>query len=104
MKYDWLMFDADDTLFDFGRAEANALKWTLAGSGLPFRPEYIPQYARFNQQVWGEFERGLLSSTELREKRFRLFFEDAGLSADTAAVSQLLRLFRCLCFFYLYFS
>ena len=89
MKYDWLLFDADDTLFDFGRAEANALKWTLEGSGLPFQPEYIPQYARFNQQVWGEFERGLLTSTELREKRFRLFFEAAGLSADTAAVSQL---------------
>ncbi len=89
MKYDWLLFDADDTLFDFGKAEANALKWTLQGCGLPFRLEFIPQYARFNQQVWGEFERGLVTSIELREKRFRLFFEAAGLSGDTAAVSQL---------------
>ena len=89
MKYSWLLFDADDTLFDFGKAEANALKWTLEGCGLPFRPEFIPQYAHFNQQVWGEFERGQVTSIELREKRFRLFFEDAGLGGDTAAVSQL---------------
>ena len=89
MKYTWLLFDADDTLFDFGKAEANALRWTLEGCGLPFQPEYIPQYAHFNQRVWAEFERGLVTSVELREKRFRLFFDAAGLHGDTAAVSQL---------------
>ena len=89
MRYSWLLFDADDTLFDFAKAEANALKWTLDQSGLPFLPEYVHQYARCNQQVWQEFERGLVTSTELRVKRFRLFFDKAGLSADTAAASQL---------------
>lgn len=89
MKYTWLLFDADDTLFDFPRAEANALRWTLEQSNLPFRPEYFEMYSRYNQQVWQEFERGEVTSLELRVKRFRLFFAEAGLAGDPEAVSPL---------------
>jgi YjjG family noncanonical pyrimidine nucleotidase len=89
LKYSWLLFDADDTLFDFPKAEANALKWTLEQAGLPFAPEFIDLYARFNQQVWKEFERGEVTSLELRVKRFRLFFQDIGLEADPQTISPL---------------
>ncbi len=51
MKYQWLLFDADDTLFDYVRAEANALRWTLEACDLPFQQEYLNIYARYNQQV-----------------------------------------------------
>jgi len=89
LKYTWLLFDADDTLFDFPKAEANALKWTLEQAGLGSQPEFFALYARCNQQVWGEFERGELTSTELRVKRFRLFFDEAHLNADPQTVSPL---------------
>jgi YjjG family noncanonical pyrimidine nucleotidase len=89
LKYTWLLFDADDTLFDFPKAEANALKWTLEQAGLTFQPEYFGLYSRFNQQVWGEFERGEVTSTELRIKRFRLFFDETRLNADPQTVSPL---------------
>lgn len=89
MKYTWLLFDADDTLFDFPKAEANALKWTLEQSGLPFQPDFISLYARFNQQVWREFERGEVTSQELRVKRFRLFFDETHLNGDPQTVSPL---------------
>ena len=42
MKYTWLLFDADDTLFDFAKAESNALQWTLEQLGLPFQADYVP--------------------------------------------------------------
>jgi len=87
LKYTWLLFDADDTLFDFPQAEANALRWTLEQSNLPFRPEFFGIYSRYNQQVWKEFERGEVTSLELRVKRFRLFFEEVGLAGDPEAVS-----------------
>lgn len=87
MSYRWLLFDADDTLFDFPRAEANALQWTLAEAGLPTAPGYFEIYARCNQQVWKEFERGLLTSQELRTKRFQLFFDETGLAGDPQTVS-----------------
>jgi len=89
LKYTWLLFDADDTLFDFPKAEANALKWTLEQAGLPFRPEFFGLYSRFNQQVWQEFERGEVTSRELRVKRFRLFFDETRLEGDPQAVSPL---------------
>ncbi len=87
MKYTWLLFDADETLFDFSRAEANALRWTLEQSGLEYHPEYVTLYARFNQQVWKEFERGEVTSAELRTKRFKLFFDELGLQRDLPATS-----------------
>ncbi|MCX6078444.1 MAG: YjjG family noncanonical pyrimidine nucleotidase [Chloroflexi bacterium] len=89
MKYTWLLFDADDTLFDFSKAESNALKWTLEQSGLPFRQEFIQHYAGFNQQVWQEFEQGRLTSQELRVKRFKLFLENADLQGDIHLISQI---------------
>jgi len=89
LKYTWLLFDADDTLFDFAKAEANALKWTLEQSRLDFKPEYTRIYAKVNQQVWQEFERGLVTSLELRTKRFRLFFAESGLPGDEQLTSRL---------------
>lgn len=89
VEYTWLLFDADDTLFDFPRAEANALKWTLDESGIAFSPAYFEIYARCNLSVWKEFERGLLTSIELRTKRFRLFFDEIGVAGDPQAVSPL---------------
>lgn len=89
MTYTWLLFDADDTLFDFPKAEANALKWTLAELGLAASPAYFEIYARCNLFVWKEFERGLVTSTELRTKRFRLFFDEIGIAADPQTVSPL---------------
>jgi 2-haloacid dehalogenase len=89
MTYTWLLFDADDTLFDFPRAEANALQWTLEQIGLVFTPKYFETYDRCNKQVWLEFERGELTSDELKIKRFRLFLDEIGHTADPAAVSPL---------------
>ncbi|GAB4491641.1 MAG: YjjG family noncanonical pyrimidine nucleotidase [Anaerolineales bacterium] len=89
MKYTWLLFDADDTLFDFLRAEATALRQTLEQSNLPFRPEFFAIYSRCNQQVWQEFERGEVTSLELRVKRFRLFFHEVGMTSDPQTVSAL---------------
>jgi len=89
LKYNWLLFDADDTLFDFSRAEAKALKWTLEQAGLHFEPEYPSLYARLNQQVWQEFERGIVTSQELRIKRFRLFLQETGLNSEPQTISPL---------------
>jgi YjjG family noncanonical pyrimidine nucleotidase len=89
LKYTWLLFDADDTLFDFPRASANALQWTLEENGLPFEPHFPDLYWRFNQQVWQEFERGEITSQELRVKRFHLFFDETRLNGDPQTVSPL---------------
>ena len=86
-RYTWLLFDADDTLFDYPRAEAQALQTTLEQSGVRFQPEYLSLYQGYNRQVWGEFERGEIDPLELRTKRFRLLFAATGLACDPDSFS-----------------
>ena len=38
-RYDALLMDADETLFDFHRSEAEALRLTLEECGVPCSPE-----------------------------------------------------------------
>ena len=89
MKYLWLLFDADDTLFDYPKAEARALQGTFGQLGLSYPPDSLPVYHKFNQQVWQEFEQGLLDPLELRTKRFRLLFTEIGINSDPQLFSSL---------------
>jgi 2-haloacid dehalogenase len=88
MTYQWLLFDADDTLFDYPLAEGKALRGTFEYFGQVYRSEYLRMYQVFNRQVWAEFERGETSTTELRLKRFRLLFDEIGVSLDPQDFSQ----------------
>ena len=89
LKYSWLLFDADETLFDFPKSEARALQRTLEDSGLPFRAEFTSLFSHFNQQVWREMERSEITRAQLRVKRFHLFFEETRLNGDPQTVSPL---------------
>lgn len=86
-KYDWLMFDADGTLFDYDRAEAVALRRTFESNGTPFRAEFLEVYRRVNSAAWREFENGNLSQNTLKTKRFQDLFEAIGVSADADGFS-----------------
>jgi 2-haloacid dehalogenase len=89
MKYSWLLFDADDTLFDYPKAEAKALQWTFEQVGLPFQAYILPVYHKYNSQVWRELEQGQVTPLELRTKRFRLLFDDLGYNTDPQVFSSL---------------
>ncbi len=87
MKYQWLLFDADGTLFDFDKAEAVQLEKTFRQVLGCYEPGYVETYRRVNQQVWHEFEVGQISQAVLRTKRFALLFEALGIEADPATFS-----------------
>ena len=86
--YIWLLFDADDTLFDYPLAEGKALRSTFEHFGQVYRSEFLRIYQVFNRQVWAEFERGETTAAELRLKRFRLLFDEIGLPLDPSDFSQ----------------
>jgi 2-haloacid dehalogenase len=88
MSYTWLLFDADDTLFDYPLAEGKALRNTFEHFGQVYRSEYLRIYQVFNRQVWGEFERGETTASELHLKRFRLLFDELGVALDPPDFSQ----------------
>lgn len=78
MKYKWLLFDADGTLFDYEKAEASALERTFEYFHLRYEPVYRSIYQRINHQLWLEFEQGLVSSEALRIKRFEIMQAEIG--------------------------
>ncbi len=74
--YRWLLFDADNTLFDYEGAWAGALRDTFEELGLPFQPGYLATYQRINHGVWQAFEAGAISSAAMRTRRFELLFAE----------------------------
>ncbi len=82
--YPWLWFDADGTLFDFARAEAQALPNTFAAVGLPYEPAYMQTYQRINHALWAQVERGEMTQSTLQARRFELLLEELNLSTPAS--------------------
>lgn len=69
-KIDYLLFDADETVFDFSKAERHALADLLQDYGLPVTPEVIDSYSMFNEKLWKQLEQKELERAELKVSRF----------------------------------
>jgi 2-haloacid dehalogenase len=70
--YSAFILDADNTLFDFDRAEKAALREALQANGYNGFPEdTFLLYHRINDALWKLFEQGGISQEELRTERFR---------------------------------
>ena len=89
MKYKWLLFDADGTVFDYDRAEAFALRKTFEERQLEFKVKYAEIYRRINAQIWLDFEAGRIAQERLRTRRFELLFDALGISCDPGEFSRL---------------
>lgn len=88
MKYEVVLFDADGTLFDFGRAESYALELAFEDSGLTFHARYFTDYSIVNLEAWQQFERGEITSGELRLLRFERFCARAGVDVEPERLSK----------------
>ena len=79
-KYTDLLFDVDQTLMDFHRAEHDAMAETLRFFGFPSDDALIEQYSRVNDEHWKMLERGEIDRPTLLWKRFEVFGQRCGLS------------------------
>ena len=86
MRYEYLLIDNDNTLMDFGAAEAKALRETLAAAGLPTDEETIAVYSRINDALWKALERGETTQPKLKVERFRQLLEHLGMPGDPVAL------------------
>lgn len=86
--YDWIFFDADNTLFDFDRAERDALESVLIDLGTAYDESYFETYQQINRACWRAFENGELPKNQLRTIRFERFFAHYDLKADPDTVSR----------------
>jgi 2-haloacid dehalogenase len=89
LRYRWLLFDADGTLFDYERAERTALEQALARVGLPVSPDSLSTYQRINQALWHSVETGELTPGVVKLRRFELFLDALGAASDATAFSAI---------------
>ena len=87
-RYDVLLCDADETLFDFLQAEANAFAIACEAAGFSSTPELLALYSEINDALWKLLEKGGITQAELRVRRFEQFLQAAGRGGDPAEIAE----------------
>jgi 2-haloacid dehalogenase len=83
-----IFFDLDDTLLDFGAAEASALCKTLTQFGIAPTPQVTACYSAINQHHWELLEQGSLTRDQVLHQRFDRLFEALGVIGDSHQVQK----------------
>ncbi len=72
MKYEIIIFDADDTLFDFKKSERDAFKNAMLEFDIEYdENHHLKIYQGINTAIWKEFEEGLITQEKLKVERFK---------------------------------
>ncbi|WP_211226107.1 YjjG family noncanonical pyrimidine nucleotidase [Psychrilyobacter atlanticus] len=72
IKYEIIIFDADETLFDFKKSEKKAFESTIIDFGIEYEENYhFKVYKEINTAIWKELENGLITQKKLKTERFR---------------------------------
>lgn len=85
MKYKVIIFDADETLFDFKKSEREAFKNTMLKFNIKYDEDYhLKLYQEINTVMWKEFEQGLITQEKLKVERFKRLSDSLKISFDEA--------------------
>lgn len=80
--YKHLFFDLDHTLWDFNKNCSETLEELFVHfqfASLGFLPsELIEKYTLVNYRMWDEYNKGLITKQEIRNRRFELTFAELG--------------------------
>lgn len=88
-NYDIILFDIDDTLFDFTKSEQAAFYNVFAQYDLLNDLERFRQsYKEINKLLWKELEIGEIGIVELGSERFRRLFVEHELEIDAVVFNQ----------------
>ena len=87
-KYDYLLFDADNTLFDFTKAEYNAFGITAEYGSLEYSEELYSRYSEINDGLWKRLERKEITLDFLKTERFRQLLIECGRADDDATLAK----------------
>jgi 5'-nucleotidase len=79
MKYQWILFDADETLFHFDNFAG--LKHMFAKHGVSFEKAEYDEYQLVNKQLWVEYQNNQISAEQLQTRRFKLWSDRLVISA-----------------------
>ncbi len=84
----YLFLDLDDTILDFKKAEAIAIRKTMSAYGADPTDANAARYSVINDRHWKALERGEMTRPQVLTGRFAMFFGELGIEVDAAAVAK----------------
>lgn len=86
-KYRHIFFDLDHTLWDYDTNVQESLSelfeiYQLISLGIPNYRTFIDAFYQVNFKLWALYDLGKIDKQNLRETRFKLIFEKAGVLGD----------------------
>ena len=89
MKYKVILFDADETLFDFKKSEREAFKNTMLEFNIDYDENYhLKIYQDINTAIWREFEQGHITQEDLKVERFKRLSSRLNITFDPALFAK----------------
>lgn len=88
MKYRFLLFDADDTVFDFAKTAQKCFTETSELFGMPSKPENYLLYSEINQKYWDMYSVGKIGKEEIIPSRFKEYGEITGIDFDIRSFAK----------------
>lgn len=89
MNYEVILFDADETLFDFEKSEREAFKNAMLEFGIQYDENYhLKIYQVINTAIWKEFEEGLITQEKLKVERFERLSTKLNLEFDASQFAK----------------
>lgn len=73
MKYPWILFDADETLFHFDNFLG--LQHMMLSYGVDFTQTDYEEYQKLNKPLWVKYQNGEINAKELQTTRFKVWAE-----------------------------
>ena len=88
MKYNIILFDADNTILDFDKAEFQALCRAFGEHGIQVDDRLVEIYRKNNVALWQQLEQGLVSKDYVLNNRFVNTAKELDLKCDILTVSR----------------
>lgn len=82
MNYQYILLDADNTLFDFDACEKQAFARAMTKLGVTPTETLYNRYSAINDACWKALERGELTRQALQATRYRRLAEEFSLAID----------------------
>lgn len=79
VKYRWILFDADDTLFHFDAYQG--LRQMFAQHAVDFSAEDYARYQQLNRPLWVAYQEGRIDAATLQTTRFAGWSDRLGVTA-----------------------
>ncbi|MDF2613299.1 MAG: family hydrolase [Clostridia bacterium] len=90
MQYEIIIFDADETLFDFNKSESEAFKNTMLEFNIAYDEAYhLKIYHEINRAIWKEFEKRLITQEQLKVERFKRLSDHLNIKFNEAEFAKL---------------